>query len=341
VSFAIIADRMFKTGPENLVNTWEGRPDHMKDPNYDVSKLDHPDAILLGERQLNFLEEWAQDWQGADMKCVLSATIFANLANYHGREQMFIQADMDSNGWPQTGRNKALDVIRRGFGFMYAGDQHLTSIVHHGIDTHGDAGFSFCVPSIAAGYPRSWRPDVEGRPVKNRIGGMANTGDYEEGFGNKVTVYAIGNPEKENRKPVLEKLHDKASGHGLVTFKKSSGDIKMECYKLLFDANKPVADDQFPGWPRSIKAMDNYGKKAAEFLPQFEVSGTEKPVFQIIDESTKEVLYTVRSLESKFKPKVFKKGGTYTVVVSEPDKGLMTKLKGVKAGDKSVKLNLR
>ena len=54
------------------------------------------------------------------MKCVLSATIFANLANYHGANQMFIQADMDSNGWPQTGRNKALDVIRRGFGFMYA-----------------------------------------------------------------------------------------------------------------------------------------------------------------------------------------------------------------------------
>ena len=164
ISFAIIEDRYFKSGPEGKVNDWPGRPDHMKDKNYDVTKLDQPGLVLLGERQLDFLDDWAQDWRGTDMKCVCSQTIFCNLANYHGPEQEFIFADLDSNGWPQNGRNKAVAALRKGFAFHYAGDQHLASIVHHGIDTWGDAGWSFCVPSTAAGYPRSWRPDAEGRP---------------------------------------------------------------------------------------------------------------------------------------------------------------------------------
>jgi alkaline phosphatase D len=341
VSFAVIADRMFKSGPEDLVSTWKGRPDHMKDVNYDVKKLDHPDAKLLGDRQLKFLEDWTQNWKDADMKCVLSATIFANLANYHGSDKMFIVADLDSNGWPQTGRNKALDVIRRGYGFMLAGDQHLTSIVQHGIDEQGDAGFSFCVPSIAAGYPRSWQPDKEGRPVVNRINGMDNTGDYKEGFGNKVRVYAIGNPETVNRKPVLERLHDKASGHGLVTFKRATNEIKMDCYKLLFDAKNPVANDQFPGWPRTITQYDNYSRQAVGYLPEFIVSGVDKPVFQVIDEKTKEILYTVRSHEKSFKPKVFSKGGRYTVIISEPDSGLEKRVKGVVESGKKLKVSLQ
>ena len=48
---------------------------------------------------------------------------------------------------------------------MYAGDQHLASIVQHGIDGHRDAGYSFCVPSICVFYPRAWQPDREGQPV--------------------------------------------------------------------------------------------------------------------------------------------------------------------------------
>ncbi|MCA9109667.1 MAG: hypothetical protein KDA52_06950, partial [Planctomycetaceae bacterium] len=101
ISFAIIEDRYFKSGPGGKVNDWPGRPDHVKDLNYDVSKLDKPGLVLLGERQLDFLEAWSQDWRGADMKCVCSQTIFCNLANYHGPEQEFIYADLDSNGWPQ------------------------------------------------------------------------------------------------------------------------------------------------------------------------------------------------------------------------------------------------
>lgn len=323
ISFAVLEDRYFKSGPEGKVNDWEGRPDHLKDPDYDVSKLDQPGLVLLGERQLKFLHDWAQDWEGADMKVVCSQTIFCNLANYHGAQQEFIFADLDSNGWPQTGRNKAVDAMRRGMAFHYAGDQHLASIVHHGIDDFGDANWSFCVPSIAAGYPRSWRPDDEGRPVQNRPEpGLPNTGEYLDAFGNHMTVHAIGNPERENRRPVLELLHDKASGYALAHFNKTDQTITMECFKLLFDADDVKPEDQFPGWPKTIHMTENDGRKAAAWLPEIEVHGIENPVVQVIDEADGEVLYTLRVKGSRYRAKVFQPEGSYTVKVGDPDHGV-------------------
>jgi alkaline phosphatase D len=213
VSFALIADRMFKTGPK-AVATWKGRADHLKDPSFDVRQLDQPNLDLLGKRQEKFLESWVENWRGADFKCVLSQTIFANLANYHGAKQEFIYADLDSNGWPQTPRNRALSIL-------CAKDMHFTMQginiylrSHVMVDAWNDAGYAFCVPSIAAGYPRSWRPDQEGRPVQNRVNGP-NTGEYKDAFGNLMTVWAIGNPEKKYRPGRINTLHDKSSGFGL------------------------------------------------------------------------------------------------------------------------------
>jgi alkaline phosphatase D len=74
VSFAIISDRIFKTGPE-AVSDWEGRHDHMKEPRKDLSFLDKPGVEMLGERQEKFLNDWALDWENADMKVLLSQTV--------------------------------------------------------------------------------------------------------------------------------------------------------------------------------------------------------------------------------------------------------------------------
>ena len=329
ISFAIIADRYFKSGPQDKVNKWPGRPDHVKNKDYDTSLLDKKGLILLGQRQLDFLQEWAQDWRGADMKCVCSQTIFCNLANYHGGNQEFVFADLDSNGWPQTPRNRAVDAMRRGFAFHYAGDQHLPSIVHHGIDTWRDANWSFCVPSTAAGYPRSWRPDEEGRPVQKRPApGLANTGDYRDAFGNPITVYAVGNPANNNRSPVLELLHDKSSGYGLVHFSKLDRTIKIECWRLIFDADHPKPNDQFPGWPKTISMQDNYGRQAIGVLPRIDVVGHENSVLQVINEEKNEVEYTLRIRGSSFSPKVFG-SGTYTVRVGDQETNRMRMLRGL------------
>jgi hypothetical protein len=249
---------------------------------------------------------------------VLSQTIFCNLANYHGGNQMYLVADLDSNGWPQTARNKALAEMRRGFAFHYAGDQHLPSLTQNGIDTFGDAGYAFCVPSIAAGYPRSWRPDAEGRPVPNRdrTGGLPNTGDYLDGLGNHVTVFGIGNPATENRPGRINTLHDKSSGHGIVRFDKQRQTITIECYRLQIDAAHLQPADQFPGWPRTIKVTDNYGRQPAAYLPTIRVKGAEDPVIQIVQEDTGETVYTLRVRDKEFRPKIFDANAKYTVKVN-------------------------
>src|SRR5690606_16760973 len=76
VSFAIIADRQFKSGPER-VDTQGTRRDHVEDPDFDTSQLDQPGLVLLGERQEAFLREWSRDWRGHRMKVLLSQTVFA------------------------------------------------------------------------------------------------------------------------------------------------------------------------------------------------------------------------------------------------------------------------
>ncbi|MHC4619670.1 MAG: hypothetical protein ACYTEQ_18135, partial [Planctomycetota bacterium] len=95
---------------------------------------------------LRFLKAWAADWRGCDMKCVLSQTVFCGSAHLHGRRDYRLLADLDSNGWPKTGRDKALREIRKAFAFMIGGDQHLGTFIHHGIERWNDAGYSFCVP---------------------------------------------------------------------------------------------------------------------------------------------------------------------------------------------------
>jgi hypothetical protein len=331
VSFAIVEDRKFKSGPQGNVNYWKGRPDHVKDRNFDPKSVDPKGLTLLGERQLKFLDEWTKDWRGADMKSLVSQTIFCNLANYHGGNREFLVADLDANGWPQTGRARALQAIRKGFAFHIAGDQHLPSIVHHGLDAHGDCGFSFCVPSIAAGYPRSWRADEEGRPVKNRMNSkLANTGDYFDGLGNRMSVYAIGNPERKNRPGTLKTLHDKSSGYGIVRFDKQKRDITIECWKLLVDVDKRQATDQFPGWPKTVNAIENYGRKAVDLLPTLQVIGMTNPVVQVIDEANGKTVYTLRIRGDSFQPKVFRAGGSYTVKVGEQQPMKMQTFKNVK-----------
>jgi len=197
VDFAIIEDRKFKSGPSGIVPpTKTGRADHVIDPDFAPKTADVPQATLLGKRQLDFLEDWAGNWQNTDMKVVLSQTIFANVANLHGPNKTRLIADYDSNGWPQHGRNKALGLMRKGFAFHIAGDQHLATIVHHGIENWGDAGYSFCVPSIAAGYPRSWLPLSPGKDRKPDM--PEYTGKFLDGLGNHITVLAAANPEKNN-----------------------------------------------------------------------------------------------------------------------------------------------
>ena len=305
IDFAILEDRKFKTGPAGRVPKQGPRPDHIRNPDYDPASVDVEDAVLLGKRQLSFLDRWAQDWRQADMKVALSQTIFCGGAHIHGSANGRLHADMDSNGWPQSGRNRAVGALRKAFAFHLAGDQHLATIFHHGINEHRDAIWSFCVPSIANLYLRWWEP-LE--PGKNREPGAPEyTGDHLDGFANKVTNYAAANPEK---RPAGNILNTRAAGFGIVRLNTRTREITMECWPRNVDVTDPEAT-QYPGWPRTVSQFDNYNPPSWGKLGELTFD-VEDPVVQLIDARSNEILYTVRASGKAFTPKA-PKGRSFVV----------------------------
>jgi hypothetical protein len=260
VSFAIIADRQWKSGPDR-VHTGSGRADHVTDPNFDCRTLDAPALTLLGERQEEFLKKWAQDWRGHTLKAVLSQTVFAAIATHHGSYDGYLKADLDSGSWPQTPRNRAVEILRPSMALHINGDQHLTTLSQYGAEKQRDSIWAFCTPAIAAGYPRWWRPDEIGIAHANRPKhSLPHTGEYVDGFGNKVYVYAVGNPVVGKAPNRYEKAHEKGSGFGFVTFDTAKKTYTIESFRFLIDAADGKPSNQFPGWPVTIQQAENRGK---------------------------------------------------------------------------------
>ena len=259
VSFAIIADRQFKSGPER-VDTGGGRADHVPDKNFDTLTLDKPELVLLGERQEKFLKHWVQDWRGHSMKVLLSQTVFAGVATHHGDFDGYLKGDLDSGAWPQTARNRAIDILRPAMPLHINGDQHLTLLAQYGVKQQRDSFWSFCTPAIAAGYPRWWHPERAGMPHKNRPQhGLPNTGEYVDGFGNLVYVYAAGDPEVGTKKNRYELAHQKGSGFGLVTIDTKTKTYTLDAFRFSVDATDGKASNQFAGWPVTIAQKENAG----------------------------------------------------------------------------------
>lgn len=332
IDFAILEDRKFKTGPAGRVPKQGPRPDHIRNPEYDPASVDVDGAVLLGDRQLKFIDNWAQDWQDADMKVALSATIFTGGAHIHGDANGRLHADMDSNGWPQAGRNRALGSLRKAFAFHLAGDQHLATIFQHGVDEHRDAIWSFCVPSIANLYLRWWEPLEEG--LNREAGSLAYTGDYLDGFANKVTNFATANPEK---KPSGKLLNTRAAGYGIVRINTQTRLITMECWPRNVDITD-ADSEQYPGWPRTISQFDNYNPPSWGQLGELSFA-VEDPVVQLIDAETDEILYTVRASGKSFTPGA-PSGRAFTVKAGKdsPDT-VVVKSARVGSAPQRVKLN--
>ncbi len=335
VSFAVIEDRKFKSAPKPLLpeaDIWNGWPHNLE---FNAAeKADVPGAHLLGKRQLDFLEHWAADWSGgAWMKVVLSQTIFCNIATLPASarddsvvpsmkipepgeyiEGDRIATDFDSDGWPQTGRNEAIRRMRKAFAFHVAGDQHLGSTVQYGVEDWRDSCYAMCVPSIGNIWPRRWFPPVPGR---NRApGAPPYTGDFLDGFGNKVTVWAVANPRKVDLKPA--RLYNRATGYGIARMYKATRVVSLEVWPRWVDPTRKGAGP-YKGWPVVFHQLDDYGRKAAAWLPEIRVTGRTDPVVQVVREDTGEIVYTIRIQGTRFRPKVFAQG-LYTLRVGDPDR---------------------
>ena len=116
-------------------------------------------------------------------------------------------------------------------------------MIQHGIDEFGDGPWAFIVPAIVNNYyGRWWWPEDE-EPGGNHDpqNPLPWTGDYLDGFGNKITMHAYVNPESQSR----------GGGYGLIRFDKVQSTVTFECWARDADVTQPDAR-QFPGWPRTV-----------------------------------------------------------------------------------------
>ncbi len=308
IDFAILEDRKFKSGPQGKIPKMGPRPDHINDPKYDRAAVDLPELELLGDRQIAFLNDWTQDWTGAEMKCVLSQTAFCGAVHLHGEEDNRLLADLDSNAWPQTGRNEALRAIRRAWAPHLCGDQHLAVVVKHGIDGFGDGPYGFTSPAIVNTiYGRWWWPEEE-QAGPNPVEGspLPWTGDFLDGLGNPISMIAYANP------PNRRDEQQRGDGFGVARFDKAAGTVTVECWPRFADTREGDAA-QFPGWPVTFQYRDNDGRKPVGYLAAPKIL-TEHPsaVVQVIEEGSGEILYTVRMRGADSRLPVYGPG-TYTV----------------------------
>jgi alkaline phosphatase D len=332
LSIAILEDRKFKSAPRplfseaDIVNGW------VQNPAWDVKRKSRiEEAFLLGERQLKFLGDWVGDWSHQTwMKAVVSQTLFSNVATLPESaksdgvvpgleipdtgtyvEGDKLVADFDSNGWPQEGRDKAIRLFRKAFALHIAGDQHLANTSQYGVEDWRDSNYVIVSPATGNLFPRRWWPPV---PGNNREPGSPRyTGDFEDGFGNKITVFAVANPQKTTIQPVRH--HELATGYSVITFDKKNREIRLANWPYWAD---PEKDDPFPGWPIQINQLDNFGKRAKAWLPEIQVSGLINPVVQVYRQQTGEMVYALRINGQTFQPKVFG-SGLYTLKIGEPD----------------------
>ena len=242
IDFAIIEDRKFKSGPNGKIPQQGPRADHILNPDYNPDDINLPELKLLGDLQLNFLNQWAQNTDQNRMKAVLSATGFCGGAHLHGKQSNRLHADLDSNGWPQHGRDKALELIKKAGAIHIAGDQHLPTLIKHGITEFDDGPWAFVVPAIINDYySRWWWPEDE-KPGKNANDLLPWTGQYLDGFNNKITMHAYANPDSDSN----------GSGFGFIRFDTTSNEVTFECWPRNIDVTNKDAK-QFLGWPLKVK----------------------------------------------------------------------------------------
>lgn len=345
VSFAILEDRKWKSAPKVMVPAAEIVNGWAQNPAYNAARDGNaPGAELLGPRQLKFLDEWAQDWRGVWMKAALSQTLFANVATLpppantdavcpklpilrtgQYAEGDVLAADHDSNGWPQSGRDAAVRALRRCAAVHLCGDQHIASTVQYGVGDWNDGAFALCSPALSNIFPRRWFPPAPGRnPLAHS---PRNTGEYVDGFGNKITVHAVFNPEQMEERPNL--LLDRSPGFAMAEFDRDSRQITLTVWPRREDVRRPGAKPA-SGWPVTIHQLDNGWSSAGWVLPLVQADGRQEFCVQVIREPSHDIVYTLRVQGESFAPPAPAQG-SYTVRVFEPDDGYERIYRGQRA----------
>jgi alkaline phosphatase D len=226
VGFALVEDRKFKTGDADN-----------RDPAGRRYDLD-----ILGDRQERFLATWAAADPGSPKIC-FSQTLWGCLqTDERGRAQFDSDADAAASA-----RRTALELVRRAGALLLSGDQHLASLVRHGLDGFDDGPVQFVAPAAGSAWQR-WFEPAGGLP---NPGATPHTGDFTDAYGNRMRVLAVANPRvtkaafraaRRGRNAELGDRGRKREGYGLVRVDKAARQFVIECWP--WDGGP-----QFAGWP--------------------------------------------------------------------------------------------
>lgn len=92
-------------------------------------------------------------------------------------------------------------------------------------------------------YSRWWWPEDE-RAGPNPVTGspLPWTGDFFDGFRNRISIHAYANPDSEAA----------GAGFGVIRFDPKSEEVTFECWPRNADVAAGAAQ-QFPGWPITVE----------------------------------------------------------------------------------------
>jgi len=128
------------------------------------------------------------------------------------------------------------------------GDRNLGSTGQYGLGSWGDGPFWVSTPSITNSWPRRWMPATAGK--NPRTGGPKWTGDFQDAFGNPMTIHAVANPQDNRRDP--EQPLYLATGYTITQWE-PSGKVRIENWPVGASPTEAAPNNKpFEGWPVTI-----------------------------------------------------------------------------------------
>ncbi len=278
LDIAIVADRQWKSAPKPLLPEADILNGFVRNEQWNPrTQAHHADAQLLGPRQEQFLQHWATHRpEGAKFRIVFSQTpwnCMGTLPDGENRSDSIVPSlpickpggyptndvptiDFDSNGWPQEKRNLALRLMNQAGAVLHvAGDQHLGSTGRYGIQAWNDGPYWIATPAIANLWPRRWFPREPGG--HHQSGSPRYTGEYEDQFGNKMTVLAAANPQQVERDLPVQ-IGDRSPGYSIIRFRPDRGEVTLENWPYWSSPKRRAPDNHpYPGWPITFELRHN------------------------------------------------------------------------------------
>ncbi len=242
VSLAWVEDRKFKSGGKGG-RAAAATPDTQATLN------------LLGARQEAFLQAWSRMDPGLPKVCLTQTPWACVKTTANGT----MRRDPDSGGYPPAARDRALRLIKQAGAVLLSGDQHLATLIRHGLNGFTDGPVQFTSPAVGTAWQRWFTPAT----ALAHPDATPNTGDVTDAYGNRLHVLAVANPRVPfatyraaypGTRQEIGDRHLKSEGYGVLRIDKAARTFHFECWP--YNARPAAPTGQYPGWPVRLKWAD-------------------------------------------------------------------------------------